>query len=424
MLSCRGGNVVTNQLLERIRDRSARVTVVGLGYVGTPALRLVGSKGFDARGLDIDEELVDRLKGDGLLATTDPEEALRGADVVLVCVPTPVDKNRTPDYRAVESATRAIAPFLEGGALYVLESTVAPGAVEGIVLPLLDADVPPLVAHCPERIDPGNREWDVHNIPRVVGGTTMEATEAAAAFYESLLGSAKVKRMSSVRAAEAVKVVENTFRDVNIAFVNELALGFEKLGLDVIEVIDGAATKPFGFMAHWPGCGVGGHCIPVDPYYLIEEASSVGFDHRLLRLAREVNESMPAYTAGLVEAALEAAGVRPEEATVGVLGVAYKPGVPDARESPSSRIIEALPEGVSGVRVFDPLLPRLSNVGSVEEALASTVVVLATAHAEFRSIPPEAVAEAGARAVVDGRNAWSPDRFRSLGVAYYGIGRR
>ncbi|MFQ5871671.1 MAG: nucleotide sugar dehydrogenase, partial [Candidatus Geothermarchaeales archaeon] len=280
-------------LIERMRKRECHVSIIGLGHVGFPLIKLVSERGFKVVGLDVDTEKVDRVSREGIAATTDPGAALNQADCIIICVPTPIDDDYRPDLSIARSVSETIADHLKKGALIVLESTVAPGTTEEVIVPILErsglgAGKDFFVAHCPERIDPGNTKWTVRNIPRVVGGINNESTDIAYAFYRELLD-AEIIKVSTVKTAEAVKIVENAFRDINIAFVNELAKSFDKIGIDVTEVIKGASTKPFGFMPHYPGCGVGGQCIAVDPYYLIERAGKSGFNHRFLKLAREIN---------------------------------------------------------------------------------------------------------------------------------------
>ncbi len=314
-------------LLERIGQRDCHVCVIGLGHVGLPVYRLAEQRGFRVSGIDIDEKKVETLIDDGVAATTDPGRALDQADCILICVPTPIDDAYRPDLGAVAAASKAIAEHLRKDSLVVLESTVAPGTTEEVVAPILmesglRAGVDFLLAYCPERIDPGNERWPLKTIPRIVGGVSEASTDTASAFYRELLDAA-VLRMSSVRAAEATKIVENAFRDINIAFVNELAKSFDRIGIDVTEVIAGAATKPFGFMPHYPGAGVGGQCIAVDPYYLIESAGKSGFEHRFLKLARAINSSMPEYTVDRVILELSEARLSVKHARIVLLGLAY-----------------------------------------------------------------------------------------------------
>jgi nucleotide sugar dehydrogenase len=310
-----------------------------------------------------------------------------------------------------------------------LESTVNPGVSESIVLPVLEKKSGLTggkdfsLAHCPERINPGDPKWHVENINRVVGSLDATGLTKAVKFYESIL-TGSVMRMGSLKEAEAVKVVENSFRDINIAFVNELARSFTKLGIDVVRVIDGAATKPFAFMAHYPGCGVGGHCIPVDPYYLIEYAKEHGFNHDFLSLARRINNDMPAFTVERLQEALNEEGLPLRGTPVAVLGVSYKPNIADCRESPSFEIIRILEEKGTSLRVFDPYVPTRSDVSTLEDAIAgATAIVIATAHDEFKSIDPALLSASGVKVVVDGRNCMDVENYRNGAIRYKGVGR-
>lgn len=423
------------------------ITIVGLGYVGLPLACLCAEKGFRTHGLDIDRrktELVNRkqspiedeyavskLKGlkNGIIATTEPSECIPDSEIVIVCVPTPVDRNNSPDLTALMAAASSISGFIKKGTLLVIESTIYPGTVEEVVIPILSSqkfdpyknDI--FLAHCPERIDPGNSKWSIENIPRVVGGITKEASSKAAEFYRSLVD-ANIVELSSVKAAEATKIMENTFRDVNIAFVNEMAQSFDKAGIDIMEVIKGASTKPFAFMPHYPGAGVGGHCIPVDPYYLIEKAKQIGFNHRFLSLAREINNSMPHYTVDLLEQQLQKLKKTIKKAKVGVLGVAYKANVDDVRESPSMEIINILKSKGAEVFVFDPHVMGVGNVRDLDELFnKSDYVIVATDHNEFRSMDLSLLKKHKILAIIDGRNCLDKEKIKSMGIMYHGIGR-
>src|SRR3989338_4273896 len=284
------------------------------------------------------EEAVKKSKGK-LKVTDKPEEAVKNSEVVIVCVPTPVDEKHLPDLNPLIGSCESVAKGLQPNTLVVIESTIFPGTVEEIVMPILKkANVNFYLAYCPERIDPGNKKFTIKNIPRVVGGIDKESTKKAAEFYRKIID-ANILELSSVKAAEATKIMENTFRDINIAFVNEMAKSFDKAGIDITEVLKGASTKPFGFMAHYPGVGVGGHCIAVDPYYLIAKAKQIGFNHEFLILARKINESMPSYTVSLLESELKKMDKRLSGAKVGILGLAYKADVDDVRESPALEVI-------------------------------------------------------------------------------------
>jgi nucleotide sugar dehydrogenase len=279
------------------------------------------------------------------------------------------------------------------------------------------------IAHCPERVNPGDRYWPVRRIPRVIGATSQKALEEASEFYRSILD-ALVYEMKSIREAEAVKVVENSFRDINIAFVNELAMSFTKLNIDVVNVLEGAATKPFGFMLHYPGAGVGGHCIPVDPYYLIRYAKKNGFTHRFLSLARDINEHMPEFTVEMLELGLKEKGKDIKGAKVALLGISYKANISDLRESPSFEIEHILKERGAEVRAFDPYVGEHSSVKTLKEALKDAdAAIVATAHKDFIALPPSVFVKAGVDVVIDGRNCLNKDALEVAGITYRGIGR-
>lgn len=419
------------------------VAIVGLGYVGLPLALLAARKGYDVLGLDIDERkaaninsrvspfldeaIHQHLQTTTLRADTDLSR-VSDRDIVILCVPTPVAADHSPDLGPLEGATRAVAPHLKRGALLVVESTVNPGICDNIVLPILEASgrvagVDFHLSHCPERINPGDAAWNVETINRVAGSNTTEGLERTLAFYRSII-TGDVRPMGSLKEAEAVKIVENTFRDINIAFVNELAMSFDKLGIDVMNVIEGASTKPFAFMPHFPSCGVGGHCIPVDPYYLIAEGKRNGFSHEFLSLARKINNHMPAFTVDVLERALSTRGETLSGERVAVLGLAYKSDIDDVRESPSYRIMEVLEERGASAVAFDPYVADESHVASIAEALqGSRAAIIATAHAPFRALTPRDFLDRGVSVVVDGKNCLPKADFLAAGVLYKGIGR-
>ncbi|MES2007068.1 MAG: nucleotide sugar dehydrogenase [Patescibacteria group bacterium] len=420
------------------------VAIVGLGYVGLPLALLSRSKGHIVSGIDISlrrRELIKTASVPDLediqiaslkkepLSVSEEYTAIDTADVIIICVPTPVDGDRNPDLTPVTSACEAVGAHLKEGQLVVLESTVHPGTCEEIMIPILEKASGLKVgkdfgvAHCPERINPGDTYWSVSRIPRVIGAYDKKTLAKASAFYRSILD-ALVYEMGSLREAEAVKVVENSFRDINIAFVNELAMSFTKLNIDVVNVLEGAATKPFGFMLHSPGVGVGGHCIPVDPYYLIRYASQNGFSHQFLSLARSINEQMPEFTASLTEKALKQNDIDINGATVALLGISYKPNISDLRESPSFELLHALKEQGATVRTFDPHVSEHSSVKSLEEALGGAdVAIVATAHQEFVELTPETFLKHNVPVVIDGRNCLDKEQFVASGITYRGIGR-
>ncbi|HLD26126.1 MAG TPA: nucleotide sugar dehydrogenase [Candidatus Andersenbacteria bacterium] len=418
------------------------VAIVGLGYVGLPLAVLARAKGWQAIGYDInaekvaqinqgvnplaDPELSEQLKHYPIEATTDPAR-VAAAEIIIVAVPTPVTAANEPDLHPLEQALQNILPHLVTDQTIVVESTINPGVMDEVVRPLLEErrDITLHIAHCPERINPADPKWTVRNIPRVLGAYTAEGTARARAFYESVL-EAPVKIMGSPTEAEAVKILENTFRDVNIAFINEMAKSFAALNINILNVIEGAATKPFAFMPHYPGNGVGGHCISVDPYYMIARARQAGFDHEFLKLARQINDSMPAYTIELLEQALAQHGLSLETATIALLGVAYKKNVGDTRRSPALTAMRLLEKRGAAVRVFDPLVPAKSTVASLAEALVgSTAVLLACDHDELTAaLTPATLAAASIKIVIDGKNALNAEDIARHGITYYGIGQR
>ena len=423
-------------------NKSDSVAVIGLGYVGLPLALLADRKGYRVIGIDLDErkvaaintkrspfqdKAIARLIKKSSLVATSNFNALDDVENIIICVPTPVDENHDPDLTSVRGASAEIAKHLKRGQLVVLESTVNPGVCDEIVIPILKDGSKLVVgkdyyvAHCPERINPGDPEWNVENIPRVVGGFNEESLKRATKFYRSIIGAA-VKEMESLKEAEAVKIVENSFRDVNIAFVNELAMSFMKLNINVVNVINGAATKPFAFMPHYPGVGVGGHCIPVDPYYLIDYAKKNGFQHEFLSLARKINNQMPNFTVGLLLKKFEEKNIPISGSRVAVLGLAYKPGVADDRESPAYKVIADLQaHGIETV-AYDPYLPAKS-VESLDRALQGAHgVIIATAHEEFKRLKPEYFFRRGVEIVIDGRNCLDKNEFLAANIGYNGIG--
>ena len=429
-----------------------KVAVVGLGYVGLPTLVAIAkSQKYQTVGFDISQEKIDLikkghdpisdpdvteyLKFNKLKVSTDPN-ILKNTDFFLIAVPTPVDDEYTPNYGPVKGAMRLVAKYLKKGAHVILESTVNPGTSEEIVLPILEknsqlkAGVDFNLAHCPERINPGDKKWNIYNIPRNVGSIDPELNQEVASFYRSFLPKALINEVSSLKVAEATKIVENTFRDINIAYVNELAQSFDAMGIDLYETLQGASNKPFGFLVHWPGCGVGGHCIAVDPYYLIKRASLSGFDHRFLKLAREINNFMPEYTVRRLMDALNDLGSPLKDTPVTLLGLSYKANVADLRESPSLEIGWHLLEKEANLTVFDPLvkdkpseLKKAKQAKNLKEALAQAkAVILTTAHDEFIKNLPKLLKNSNVKVVVDGRNCLDKKAISQLGIIYKGIG--
>ena len=422
-----------------------KVAVIGLGYVGLPLALLAETKGFNVTGIDlskeklkklnnqepvIDDEIANQRLRKTKITFTDDFAQLKDIDIAVVCVPTPVDNGKIPDLKPVKGASVSAAKHLKDGSLLVIESTINPGVCDEVIIPLIEQETDHVVgktlhlAHCPERINPGDPKWHVGNINRVLGANSEKALEVAYKFYDKLVD-AEIKKMGSLKEAEAVKVVENSFRDINIAFVNELAMSFDKLGINVVNVIDGAATKPFAFMPHYPGIGVGGHCIPVDPYYLIEYARGKGFNHLFLSLARSINENMPVYSVDAVEQALIAKGLGDLNGKeVAVLGLSYKPNVADDRESPAYAVIDALRNRGASVTTYDPYMLDKSTAKNIKQALdENDAIILVTAHSDFLNI--KAVDLKNTVVFFDGRNALSKKKEDILknGTTYIGLGR-
>ncbi len=424
-------------LEDKIADRTAHVAVVGLGYVGLPLAAAFAKAGYQVSGVDVDEDKVLSIKAgksyipdvrtedlsphveSGRLTATLDCDVLRAVDAVFICVPTPFDAQRTPDLSFIESASHIIRSRLRRGQLVVLQSTTYPGTTEEVVLPILEksglkAGVDFFLGFSPERIDPGNERWTAYNTPKVVGGVTPESTHLTVTLLRQM--GALVHPVSSTRAAEMAKLLENTFRAVNIALVNELALIAERMKIDLWEVIEAAKTKPFGFMPFYPGPGVGGHCIPVDPHYLSWKAREYDFYTKFIALAAEVNEAMPYHVVELATESLSRGRIPVNGAHVLVVGVAFKPGVDDARNSPATRVIELLLNRGAQVSYHDPHVPRfqvgndvfhranvvLDSVPLTDEVLsAADCVVIVTGHAD---VDYERLVEQAAR-IVDSCNA-------------------
>ncbi len=368
------------ELLSKINNQSARVGVIGLGYVGLPLIRAFIRAGFSVNGYDVDQSKVDSLKAgqsyikhipsewvqdwsrSGKFAATSDMARLSEADVLIICVPTPLGKSREPDLSYVESTTEAIAAALRPGQLVILESTTYPGTTRDIMLPILErrglrAGQDFFLAYSPEREDPGNPDYSAEGIPKLVGGLDEASADLAVALYSQAI--VKIIRVSSCEVAEAAKIVENTYRSVNIAMVNELKVVFNRLGIDVWEVIDAAKTKPFGFQAFYPGPGLGGHCIPIDPFYLSWIARRAGLTTRFIELAGEINTSMPNYVVNRLSDALNDHGKPLRGSRICVLGAAYKKDVDDPRESPSFDLMNRLIKKGAVVTYNDPHIPVL-----------------------------------------------------------------
>jgi UDP-N-acetyl-D-glucosamine dehydrogenase len=415
--------------LERIRSKSAHVVVTGVGYVGLPLATAFAKAGFRVTGLDTDSDKVSTLnRGESyvrdvpsaevarhvstghLRATTDAR-VLADADAVLICVPTPLNKTKDPDMRFILDATEEFARYQRSETLVVLESTTYPGATTEVLIPRLTSggfalgrDV--FVAFSPERVDPGNEVYGTQNTPKVIGGATPRCLEHAVALYEHIVD--RVVPVSSTETAEMVKLLENTFRAVNIGLVNEVAIMARKLGIDPFEVIRAAATKPFGFMPFYPGPGLGGHCIPVDPLCLSWKLRSLKYHARFIDLADAVNSAMPGYVLDRVTSVLNGEGKAVRGSRILVYGVAYKPNVADVRESPALDIIHGLEQMGALVSYMDPEVPRINEGGreraSIDVHSSFAVYDLVVIVTDHRALD-RARLVAEARMVLDTRDA-------------------
>ncbi|TMB39250.1 MAG: nucleotide sugar dehydrogenase [Deltaproteobacteria bacterium] len=402
-------------LLDRILAKDAVVGICGLGYVGLPLALTFGEKGFPVIGFDIDKRKIEAIeKGESYIKHIAAERIARAtrsekpftvtmdfrraakADALILCVPTPLNANREPDMTYIENTARAIGPYVHSGQLVVLESSTYPGTTEEVVKPIVEklsglrAGIDFFLAFSPEREDPGNPHFNTATIPKVVGGHTTQCTEVACALYASAI--TRVVPVKGTREAELTKLLENIFRCVNIALVNEMKLLCERMNIDLWEVIEAAKTKPFGFMPFYPGPGLGGHCIPIDPYYLTWKAREFEFNTRFIELAGEINWQMPHHVVDRTMDALNEQGKALKGARVLILGLAYKKNIDDLRESPSIRLIELFREKGAHVSYHDPYCPKMKEMRHqpkymlemesvpLETAKDADVVVIATDH--------------------------------------------
>jgi len=417
------------ELEQKIRSRTAQVGIVGLGYVGLPLAVEFAKAGFSVIGIEADAEKAAKVNAgqsyvldvpgqelaglveEGRLRATTDYSCLAGLDTVNICVPTPLRKTKDPDMSYIDAACRQIARYLHPGMLVILESTTYPGTTDEFVLPMLERDELRVgrdffLCFSPERVDPGNRQYQTRNIPKVVGGITPVCTELGALFYSQALE--KVVPVSSTRVAEMVKLLENTFRMINIGLVNEMALMCDRMGIDVWEVIEAAATKPFGFMPFYPGPGLGGHCIPIDPFYLSWKTKQAGIEARFIELAGYINGQMPLFVVEKIQNALNDRSKPVRGSHIHIVGVAYKRDIDDTRESPALDIMHLLRRRGARLSYSDPYVPRLVVDGEMmisedldEAAARADCVVIVTDHSamDYRRLVERA------RLVVDTRNA-------------------
>jgi UDP-N-acetyl-D-glucosamine dehydrogenase len=423
-------------LLKRIRDKSARIGIIGLGYVGLPLMLDFSEAGFPVLGFDIDPRKMDLLNAGksyfahipdsrvaaaterGMAATTQYSRA-EETDVLIMCLPTPLNRDREPDLSFVIGSLEGVLPFLHPGQLICLESTTYPGTTEEEVRPRIESkglkvgsDV--FLVFSPEREDPGNAQYSMRNTPKVIGGTTPACLEVGAALYATI--TERVVPVSSTKAAELTKLLENIYRAVNIGLINEVKMVAERMGIDIWEVIDAAATKPYGFTPFYPGPGFGGHCIPIDPFYLTWKARTCGIETRLIEVAGDINTAMPAWVVGKAADALHAQGKALEGSQVLVLGVAYKKNVDDVRESPGVKILQTLKDRGAVVCYSDPYVPilrrmrehdlKLTSVDITAELLSRMdCIIVATDHDAF----DYAFIQTHAKLIVDTRGRYRGD---------------
>jgi len=420
-----------NKLYGKLKDHSAHVVILGLGYVGLPLATVLADAGFKVTGVDLDAKKVELLNqgisyiddvetslvkklvdGKKLEATTD-FSVVSQADAVSICVPTPLRKTRDPDLSYIVAVSESIKEYVHSDMVVVLESTTYPGTTRELLLPMLiennglEVGENFFLAFSPERVDPGREDWTTINTPKVVGGITQNCTEMAAVYYEGAMEN--VVRVSTTEVAEMTKLLENTFRMVNIGLVNEMAIMCDRMGINVWEVIDAAATKPFGFMKFTPGPGLGGHCIPIDPLFLSWKLKSLNYTARFIDLASEINIGMPRYVVGKVQEALNHQHKAINDSKVLILGTAYKPDIDDVRESPALDVIGLLEQSGAEVSYHDPYIPELhhenldlSSVPDLMNAVETVdCVVIITNHSQYDY---DAIYQK-AKCVMDARNA-------------------
>ena len=454
-----------DQIVKRVNDKNITVCVVGVGTIGLPLATFLADKGFSVKGLDVSEKRVEQInsgtviyeyqdllkkvtnKGN-LKATTNPEKALQDVEAIFICVPTPLNTKNEMDISNLKDVSKKISPHLKKGMMLIFESSVAIGTtkqvsknIEGMTELRFGKELG--LAYCPERYNPTPMKKDkqdpefntqsrgesfsVDKISRVVGGIDEKSTKIAKLFYSEFI-STEVSELSSIEAAEATKLLENIFRDVNIALVNELAKIFPKFGLDVFEIINAAKTKPFAYMPHYPGAGVGGECIPVDTWYLISQAEKLGIDSKLMKTARMVNDSMPEYVIELLEEELKKIDRKIDSSKVTVLGLCYKKNIPDIRLSPTFPLLEKLATKNVETIICDPVYEGIKspiNLTPISEAFKdSDVIILMTDHDDFKKIDFVKIKnEMKSHIIIDGRNLFKDKKLKELGFAYRVVGK-
>ncbi len=417
----------------KIANRKIIISVIGLGYVGFPLACLFSQKGFKVIGFDRDKDKIKKINSGKVdwsnwkstyknFIPTFDEKILDGSDIFIICVQTPLKKYR-PDLTYIKDASSLVSRYLKRGNIVIIESTLYPGAVEEVVKPILEssglqAGKDFFLGYSPERIDPGNKKWKIENIPKIVSGINKESKELVKKLYSTVIK--KVVPVSNIKTAEAVKMVENVFRNVNISLIYELSLFFEKIGIDTWEVIKAASTKPFGFMPHYPGPGIGGHCIPKDPYYLLFKARKSGCKLKIVEEALKVSEKMPEHIIELVKKNVK------KGSSIAVLGVTYKKNVPDIRRSPAEKIIRGLKKSGYNVFVFDPLVNETfggKKCKKLKEAIkGKKCILLLVDHNYFKELEEKINKFSPSSVVVDTRNFINPNKL-TKSIRYVGLGK-
>lgn len=450
-------NLSKEEIIEALVNGKITISVVGLGRIGLPTASLFADAGAQVIGVDVDSAVVDEVnagkcrfvdepglkelvakvvKIGRLKASNDFSSSIPKSDMIILCVPTPVNESRVPYFKAIIDSCEKIAEWLVRDTLIVVESTVSPGMVEKTIIPLIEERSGMKVikdfgiASCPERASPGETLVNMKSLPRVVGGIDAKSTNVAAAIYERALG-VKVIKVANPKTANAVKLTENIFRDVNIALVNEFAILYERLGIDIIEVISACATK-WNFVAHYPGPGVGGPCLPSNAYYIIDEGQKVGYIPYLIRMAREINDRMPDHVVMLITEALNNIGKVVKGSKIVLLGVSYKPNVRDLQMTPSRIIYERLKAMGASITIYDPMFKgEIVFETKVSETLEEAVreadcIVLTAGHREFRCLNLRKIWKLCNRpaALVDTVNLVTPIEAKKVGFSYLGVGRR
>lgn len=454
-------NFSPEDIPQKLKDGTIKIAIFGLGRIGLPTALQFAASDITVYGVDVQSSIIETINNGNIHidepgidelfqkikqknrfhVTSNYEEVMRNVDVCIICVPTPVTEDKIPDYSIIIDLCNSALKYLKKDDLIIVESTISPGTIENLIIPLIEKNTELTagkefgIASCPERANPGSILSNFRNIPRVIGGYTLKSTQITAAIYRNVT-EADLILVSNAKTANAVKLTENIFRDVNIALINELAILYEKLGLDIIEIIEAASSK-YNFQPHYPGAGVGGPCLPANPYYLIQEAVKVGFVPHLIRMAREINDRMPQHIVELTLEALNKAGKSVKKAKITIFGIAYKPQVHDFQISPAIPIIQELRNLGAEISIYDPLLQPADTVkldflnktryakSITDAAENSDCVIFVTAHNEFKDLKLKNLAQIAASPLilVDGRNIFKINDIPA-GTIYMGVGRK